>query len=45
MNWTRKNTPSYMFKGVKNKAGLRFAKRTLDAATEKVNLCDMCFEI
>ena len=39
VNWTRKNTASQMFEGVlnvpllKNKAGVRCAKRTLDAAT------------
>ena len=30
---------------IKNKAGVRCAKGTLNAATLKVNLRDMCFEI
>ena len=45
------NTPSLMFEGIlnmfllKNKAGVRCAKRTLNAAKWNVNLPDTCLEI
>ena len=51
VNWTRRNTPFWMFEGVlnmlllKSKAGVRCPKRTLNVPKYKVNVRDICFEI